>query len=136
MAATSAGAPTRATTDLTGIVLGVVAAAQVLAGLLGFLAPGAFYDLVAPFPPENHHVLRDVGSWQIALGLAAAVAVRRRSWRVPMLAILTLQYALHAISHLIDVGDADPSWIGPAELVLLAVAALALAGLLIREHRS
>jgi hypothetical protein len=137
MAAMPAGAETRtSTTDLTGIVLGVVAAAQVLPGLLAFVAPGAFYDLVAPFPPENHHVLRDVGSWQIALGLAAAVAVRRHSWRVPMLAVLTLQYALHAISHLIDVGDSDPAWIGPAELVALTIAALALAGLLVREHRS
>jgi hypothetical protein len=137
MAAMPAGAETRtSTTDLTGIVLGVVAATQVLPGLLAFVAPGAFYDLVAPFPPENHHVLRDVGSWQIALGLAAAVAVRRHSWRVPMLAILTLQYALHAISHLIDVGDSDPAWIGPAELVALTIAALALAGLLVREHRS
>jgi hypothetical protein len=135
-ASASASAPARAGTDLTGIVLGVVAAAQVLPGLLAFLAPGAFYDLLAPFPPENHHVLRDVGSWQIPLGLAAAVAVRRHAWRVPMLALLALQYTLHAISHLINLGDADPAWIGPAEFVLLAVAALALAGLLVREHRA
>jgi hypothetical protein len=138
MSATStpAAAPARAGTDLTGIVLGVVAAAQVLPGLLAFVAPGAFYDLVAPFPPENQHLIRDVGSWQIALGLAAAVAVRRASWRVPMLAIPTLQYGLHTISHLIDIGDAEPAWIGPAEFVILAVATLALAGLLVREHRT
>ena len=135
MPATSAGAPARTTADLTGIVLGVAAATQIVPGLLAFLAPGAFYDLLAPFPPQNDHMTRDVGSWQIALGLAAAVAVGRRSWRVPMLAILTLQYALHAMSHLIDVDESDPAWIGPAELVVLAVAALVLAGVLAAEQR-
>jgi hypothetical protein len=135
MAASTAGAEARAT-DLTGVVLAVVAATQVLPGLLAILAPAAFYDLVAPFPPENAHVVRDVGSWQIALGVAAAVAVVRRSWRVPMLAILALQYALHTVSHLIDVDRSDPAIVGPVELALLAAGTLILVALLLRERRS
>src|SRR4051812_35730017 len=82
------------TRDPTRILLLVVAAAQILPGLFAFLAPAGFYDALAPYPPENHHILRDVGSWQIALGIAAIAAARRPSWRVPMLAILTVQYGL------------------------------------------
>jgi uncharacterized protein YjeT (DUF2065 family) len=136
MAATPAGARPRASTDLVGLALGAAGVSLLVPGLLAFFAPGAFYDLLAPFPPQNDHIMRDVGSWQIALGLAAAVAVKRRSWRVPMLAIVTLQLGLHAISHLIDIGNSDPSWVGPAEFVALAVGTLALAGLLAREHRA
>jgi hypothetical protein len=126
---------TRAQTrDVTGGLLLFVAAAQILPGLLAFLAPGGFYDTLAPYPPENDHVLRDVGSWQIALGLAALVAVRRHSWRVPMLAILTVQYGLHAVSHLIDVGNSDPSWNGPVELALLVGATLIVGAFFVRER--
>ena len=135
MAATSAGAPARAT-DLTGIVLGVAGLTQLVPGLLAFFAPAAFYDLLAPFPPENHHILRDVGSWQIALGLAALYAIRRPSWRVPMLGILTLQLALHTVSHLIDIDNSDPSWIGPVEFAALAGGVVLLGGLFLKELRA
>jgi hypothetical protein len=120
--------------DLTGGLLLFVAVAQIVPGLVAFVAPGGFYDTFAPYPPENHHVLRDVGSWQIALGLAALVAVRRTSWRVPMLAILTVQYGLHTISHLIDVGNSDPSWNGPVELALLAGATVIVGAFFFRER--
>jgi hypothetical protein len=135
MAATTAGARPRAL-DLTGLVLGVTGLTQLVPGLLAFFAPGAFYDAVAPYPPQNDHVLRDVGSWQVALGLAALLAVRRPSWRVPVLGLLTLQFAMHAVSHLVDVGDADPAWVGPVELVLLASGAVLLGGLFLKERRA
>ncbi len=135
MAATSAGAPARAT-DLTGLVLGVVGLTQLVPGVLAFVAPGAFYDTLAPFPPQNDHILRDVGSWQIALGLAALLAIRRPSFRVPMLGVLTLQFALHAISHLIDMDDPDPSWLGPVEFATLVAGTLLIGGLFLKEARS
>jgi hypothetical protein len=138
MAATPAGAPPRAatsTTDIVTIVLVVTGITQLVPGLLAFLAPAAFYDLLAPFPPENHHILRDVGSWQIALGLGALVAVRVPSFRVPMLGLLTLQLALHAISHLINIDDPDPSWLGPVEFATLAGGAVLVGGLFVRELR-
>jgi hypothetical protein len=53
-----------------------------------------------------------------------AVAASRPSWRAPVLALVGLQTALHAVNHLIDAGDADPSWAGPLDTVSLAVAAL------------
>jgi hypothetical protein len=37
----------------------------------------------------------------------ALYGARRADWRTPLLALIGLQYLLHAISHLVDVGDAD-----------------------------
>ena len=129
--ATSARPARRDTVD---VVLLVVAAQQILLGLFALIAPGAFYDTVAPYPPDNDHFLKDVGSWQVALGSAALYAVRRPAWRAPMLAILALQYGLHAISHAIDVGQSDPEWQGPVALGLLVVTTLVLAALFLRER--
>jgi hypothetical protein len=42
------------------------------------------------------------------------------TWRVPVLALALLQYTLHSVNHLIDLGEADPDWLGPANLVSLA----------------
>ena len=137
MAATPAPrahAPARA--DLTTLVLYAVAAAQLLPGVLAFVAPGAFYDLLGPYPPQNDHFVKDLGSWQIALGAAALVAARRASWRAPMLAVLAVQYGLHTVSHAIDVGGTDPAWNGPVTLALQALITLVLVVRLAKEHRS
>ena len=131
----SPAGPGRIPLDAVDVVLAVVAAAQILPGLLALVAPGTFYAQVGPYPPENDHFVRDLGSWQVALGAAALHAVRRPAWRTPMLAILALQYALHAISHLVDVDASDPSWNGPVALATQVLAAVVLAGLLVRERR-
>ena len=115
-------------------VLVVAGLAQLLPGLLAFVAPGAFYDALAGYPPENHHFITDLGSWQIALGVAALYAATRVEWQVPMLGILTLQYALHAVSHVIDVGDSDPAWQGPFALVAQLVGVVVIGGLFVRER--
>jgi hypothetical protein len=136
-----AAAPTTSATDdrthpgLAEITLLLVALGQLLPGIIAVLAPGAFYDLLAGYPPENHHFIRDVGSWQIALGLLALVALRRREWRVPALGILAVQFILHTVSHIIDVSNADPSWQGPFALITEAIGAVVLTALFLREAR-
>jgi hypothetical protein len=129
-------APAPARLDLTEVTLLLVAAAQLLPGLLAFLAPAAFYDAVASYPPENHHLIRDVGSWQIALGILAIIAWRRPALRVPALGIFAVQFTLHAVSHLIDVDASDPAWQGPVALGLEAVGAGVLIALFIKEPRT
>jgi hypothetical protein len=64
------------------------------------------------------------------------VAVRRAGWRVPVLAVAFLQYALHSVNHLIDVGEADPEWLGPANLVAVALTALLLGWMLRTESEA
>jgi uncharacterized protein YjeT (DUF2065 family) len=103
-----------------------VAGVQLVLGLWLALAPHAFYDALADFGPRNDHDLRDVSSYYLASGVVLAIAARRPSWRAPALALVGLQYALHALNHLLDVGDADPSWIGWFDLLSLAAGAALL----------
>ena len=53
------------------------------------------------------------------MGAALLMAMRRVSWRVPVLFLVALQYALHTINHLIDIADTDPGWLGPFNFVSL-----------------
>jgi hypothetical protein len=106
-----------------------VAGVQLVTGLLLALTPGRFYDAIADFGPRNEHDLRDMAAFYLASAVVLAIAAGRPSWRAPALALVGLQFGLHALNHLLDVGDADPGWIGPFDLATLAVGALALGGL-------
>jgi hypothetical protein len=121
--------------DVVTVTLLLTAGGQLLTGLIAFLVPGTFYEAIGPYPPENGHFIKDLGSWQIALGVAGLLALRRPSWRTPMLGILALQFGLHTVSHVIDVDRADPSWQGPAALVLMALGFVVTGGLFLRERR-
>ena len=102
-----------------------------------FFAPGAFYDTLGKFPPENHHYIKDVSTFYIALGIAYYVAVRYRSWRTPVLAFSAIEYALHAINHLVDVNEATSALTGWFDFFALAAFALffgALASFAWRVH--
>ena len=46
-----------------------------------------------------------------------------------MLGLIAIEYALHAINHLLDIGDADPSWVGYSDFAGIALLAAALAWL-------
>jgi hypothetical protein len=106
------------------------AAVQVLIGALLWLAPGVFHDEIGPYGARNDHYMADLATWYLALGAAAFAAVGRAGWRVPVLALAFVQYALHSVNHVIDVGEADPGWLGPANLVSLVLATLLLGWML------
>jgi hypothetical protein len=103
------------------------AAGQLVLGLLLWLTPGFFHDEIGPYGARNDHYMGDLATWYLALGAALLMAVRRPSWRLPVLALAFIQYALHSVNHLIDVGEADPSWLGPANFVSLLVTTALLA---------
>ena len=111
------------------------AAGQLLLGVLLWAAPGTFFEEIGPYGQRNDHYMADLATFYLALGAAALVAVRRVRWRVPVLALALVQYALHSINHLIDVGEANPEWLGPANLASLALTALLLGGMLRAEAR-
>jgi hypothetical protein len=115
----------------SALVAGIwaLAGVQLLIGLSQAAAPGRFYDAVANFGARSDHTIRDVATYYLASAVALAVAARRPSWRAPVLAVVGLQYVLHALNHLLDVSDADPSWVGPFDLVSLAIGALLIAWL-------
>ena len=107
-------------------LLALVGAYHLALGAVMVLAPRTFFNDIATYGAYNDHYIRDVASFYIALGAVLLVAVARTSWQVPLLAFATLQYVLHVINHLWDVGDTDPGWIGPVNLVSLALIAVVL----------
>jgi hypothetical protein len=102
-----------------------------IAALMIF-APHTFFSSIGPFGVQNDHYLRDTATFNLAFGVCLAIAYRVPSWRTPILFCVTLQFALHAINHLADIGAAHPYWIGPFDFASLALATAAL-GWLTRE---
>ena len=122
--------------DLVGVGLAAGAALHVGLGLLAAVAPGTFFDEVGPFGTPNDHYVRDaVAAFQGSLGLAMAVAVVRREWRIGVLGYAVLQYALHSLNHLADVGEADPAVYGPLDLAGVVAGTLVWGALLARALR-
>jgi hypothetical protein len=83
-----------------------------------------------PYGVRNDHYMGDVATWYLASGVAVLAAAGRPAWRVPVLFLVAVQYALHSLNHLIDVGDAHTEWLGPANLVSLVLATVLLAWML------
>jgi peptidoglycan/LPS O-acetylase OafA/YrhL len=115
-------------------VLLAFAAGHLLLGLLMAFAPGTFFEEIGPYPPQNDHYIRDVSTFYLALGTVVLIAWRLRSWRTPVIAFGLIQYALHAVNHLVDIGDTDPEGLGPVNFATIALTAAAL-GWMLKESR-
>jgi hypothetical protein len=105
-----------------------------IAALMTF-APHAFFTDIGPFGIQNDHYLRDTATFNAAFGATLLVAYRRVSWRTPALFCVALQFALHTINHLADIGAAHPHWLGPADFAALALSTLVLVWLTREAHR-
>jgi hypothetical protein len=98
----------------------LLAVIQLVLGLLLAVVPGTFEDKIAPYGSgSDHHFLRDIATFYLAIGVALLLAVRRVSWRVPVLFVVALQYAIHTLNHLIDIGHTNPGWLGPFNFISL-----------------
>jgi hypothetical protein len=129
--------------ETTIVTAGVAAFAiyHLLVGAFMAIAPHAFYTDVGPFGTDNNHYIRDVASYNGALAFAFYVAVKRPSWRVPVLALTTVQFVLHSINHLVDINHAHPVGYGYFDFFSLAALSVLLAWLwrkavLEQEHRA
>jgi hypothetical protein len=103
--------------------------------LWAVVAPGAFYEELGRFGPRNDHYIHDVAAFQAATGLLLLLAIRWPTWRVPALTVGSFEFGLHAISHAVDLRDADPRWVGVFELVGLVLGTAVLIWLLARAVR-
>ncbi len=110
----------------------LLGAVQLAIGLLMALAPGTFFEQVGPYGARNDHYIRDMASWELALAAVAFLAARRPAWRIPVLGFALVHYALHAVNHVLDLGEAEPRWLGPANLASIVLGAALLAVLLRR----
>ena len=98
------------------VVLGAI---QLALAVFLAVAPGTFVDTIAPYGDSDAHFMRDLATFYLAMGAVLLLAVRRVSWRVPVLAFVALQYAIHTVNHLIDIGETDPGWLGPFNFLSL-----------------
>lgn len=99
-------------------------------GIAQGAAPRAFYTAIGPFGPYNAHYARDVATFELAIGIALLMAIARPSWRVPVLTVAALQFALHSLNHLIDIRGAHPVWTGYFDFATLTLATVTLVWLM------
>jgi hypothetical protein len=111
---------------LAPALLGVLGVVEIALGAWMVLAPHSFFDTLGAFGPYNEHYVRDAATFTLALGIVALLAVPRRSWWPAALALGAAQFALHAVNHVVDAGQADKLAAGIFDAVSLAVVALVL----------
>jgi hypothetical protein len=109
--------------------LWAIAGVQLATGLWLALSPSTFYSALADFGARNTHDLRDMSAFYLASAVVLAISTARPSWRAPALALVGLQWALHALNHLLDVGGSSPGWVGPFDLLSIGAGALLIAWL-------
>lgn len=97
---------------------------HVATGVLALADPGTFFEQIGRYGIENQHYVGDVGSFQLASGVALLIAAGRPSWRVPVLGFLAIWYGLHALNHAFDTGQARSDERGVLDTILLAGGAL------------
>lgn len=112
----------------TGILL--LAAYDLALAVFMAVSPHSFFANVGPFGTRNDHYIRDTATFSAAIGVGLLIALRRPSWRVPMLAISVVQFALHSINHLVDIDRAHPAWNGYFDFFSLAATTILLAWVL------
>jgi hypothetical protein len=91
------------------------------------VAPDVFFDSLGAFGARNDHYIFDNASFELPLGLLLLAALRRPTWRVPVLAFATLHWGLHALSHILDTHHHDGTGVGLLEFAGLAIATVFLA---------
>ena len=121
--------PSRAALSTLRVSLAAFAAFDIALALFMALAPHAFYRAIGPFGVSNAHYVRDVATFYGAVGIVMAMAVSRPSWRAPVLAVSTIQFALHSLNHLLDIAKAHPAWAGYADFFSLLAGTAILAWL-------
>jgi len=109
------------------ILLGVY---QLALAIFMAVAPGTFHSAIGPFGSTNDHYLRDLATYNAAFGAGSLIAVRLASWRIPVLALTVMQFALHSVNHLVDIDKADPTWVGYFDFFALALTTAMLVWLL------
>jgi hypothetical protein len=107
----------RAVAAFGGLVLGA-------AGLWALMDPRSFFEVIATYPPYNHHLLHDIGAFNLGLGAALLLSL---VWRDSLLVALTgvgIGATAHALAHWADqhLGGSplDPPLLTVFALILLS----------------
>jgi hypothetical protein len=118
--------------DVVGVGLLVFGVYQIALGLFMVIAPGTFFDEIAAFGTRNDHYIQDLATFELPLGVLFLAAASMPSWRIPALVFGVLHWALHAVSHLVDISEAVPEWLGPFDFIAITIGTAVLGWLLWR----
>jgi hypothetical protein len=106
----------------------VLAVISLGAGLWAMIAPHAFYDQAATFPPYNRHFIHDIGAFQIGLGSCLIGALALSDVLLVVLMGNALGGVAHFVGHVADrsIGgqSSDPFTFGGLALVMVVLTAL------------
>lgn len=72
------------------------------AGIAAFLAPAAFFEAAAAFEPYNPHLIRDIGAFQIGLGVVLLLSVWFRDALIVALGGVGAGSLVHSVGHVLD----------------------------------
>ena len=112
------------------IAFAALALVHLALGAWMVVSPHSFFLTLGAFQRYNPHYERDAATFELAFAFGAWIAVRRPGWRIPVLAVITVQYALHSLNHAFDVNRANNAWAGPVDVASLGLATLQFAALL------
>jgi len=114
----------------------IIGGIQLATGLLMAIDPGTFFEEIGPYGVQNDHYIRDAATFTLALGMVLTIAAFRPRWRVAAIAGALFQFALHAVNHLVDIGETEPERLGPVNFVLLALGAALLGWMFVTATRA
>lgn len=137
-------APSGRTGALDRVALAALALTGVAVGGWALAAPGSFYSgfpglgrhWVAPDGPFNEHLVRDVGSMYLALGvLAVAALLRADRWTAAVTGVVWLVFSVPHLAY--HAGHLTPFGTSDAVLQLVSLSAsVVLAAVLLRPRHA
>ena len=116
--------------ELTTAVLVVPALLFGVIGMWMVLDPSGFQRTVGGFGTTNEHLIKDLATFNLALAAVLGVAAARPSWRLPVLWFANIQNTLHLVNHVVDAEQAQPLWLGMANVWALLATGVMLGALL------
>src|SRR5438034_9458111 len=123
---TSTTSPARSLSNtIARVLVGVCAVFLLGSGLFAMLAPEAFYNLVAMYPPYNRHFIHDIGAFMLGLGAGLGLALWITDVFLVALGANAVGGLAHFISHVVDreLGGlpTDPVTFGAFALLLVGL---------------
>jgi PPOX class probable F420-dependent enzyme len=108
-------------------VTGLAGLFALAVGFWALLAPGSFADFI-DFPPENPHLIHDVGAFQLGLGATLLLAIAWGDGVAVALAGFFVANTAHTVNHAgdLDLGGHDSDWVLLGVLSVLVGVALVL----------
>ncbi len=98
----------RARIDVWLVLLVFLGAGSLLNGAWMLVdAAGWFERIASDVSPFNVHFVRDIGAAYFASGVGLLWAAWRPAWRLPLVAVAAVFYALHAVGHLRETASGE-----------------------------